>query len=52
MTHGNGLFSKMKAENVPHEIIVRVFGDLMIAAADTVSYLIYLLLYYFQYLSY
>ena len=36
ITHGDGLFSKMKSEKVPEEIIVRLFGDLMIAANDTV----------------
>ena len=37
MKEGNGLFSKMKEENVSEETIVRVFGDLIIAAGDTVS---------------
>lgn len=32
-----GLLYKFKSENIPDDIILRLFSDLMIAAIDTVS---------------
>lgn len=38
----NGLLYKMRAQNLSEEIIERLFGDLIIAAGDTVRYIIYI----------
>lgn len=37
----NGLLYKMRAQNLSEQIIERLFGDLIIAAGDTVRNIIY-----------